>query len=128
MRWFAAVCGITAILLWVFFIRVSHMADSCPALLLQLRDGLGTIVFATAALASLVLSLAVAQAARRSGTWGSEGNLVFWGGVFLAVVFVVSALQFVVVGRWHVVHPMVYIVFKFLLFIGVVIYLVYALR
>ena len=128
MRWLAAVCGALAVMLWAFFMKVSHMADLCPALLVGLRDGLGTMVFAMAALASLVLSLAVAHMARKSETWEAEGNPVFWGGIFLAAVFVVSALQFIVVGRWGAIHPRLYLVVKLVLFVGVIAYLVYAMR
>ncbi|MFH1740499.1 MAG: hypothetical protein ABIH23_15935 [bacterium] len=128
MRWLSAACGVVAIVLWAFFMKVSHMADNCPALLVGLRDGLGTMVFAMAALASLVLSLSVADTARKSKTWDAEVNPVFWGGIFLAAVFVVSALQFIVVGRWSAIHPTLYIIIKLLLFIGVIGYLAYALQ
>ena len=127
MRWLAAIFGIMAIILWVTFSKVSNMVLYCPTLLLGMRDGVGTLAFAMAAFASLTLSASIALSAYKSDSWGAEGNVTFWGGVFLAVVFIVSALQFMLVGQWAVIHPGMYIIIKLALFLAVLGYLVNAL-
>ncbi len=127
MRWLVVLCGLVSVVLWTLFVKVSRMTDLCPPLLTGLRDGLGVLFFAIAALASLLISAAMVLSARKSGSWGDEGNSVFWGAVFLAVVFLVSALQFLVLGQWHAVRPGAYLVIKWALLIGVLVYLIRAL-
>jgi hypothetical protein len=127
MRWLAIACGAAAVVLWTLFAKVSRMIGVCPPVLAGLRDGLGILFFAMAALGSLCVSLAVALSARKSKSWGTEGNCVFWGGAFLTVVFLVSALQFIVVGRWHAVHPVAYLVIKWVLLVWVLTYLIWTL-
>jgi len=102
------------------------MIGVCPPLLVGLRDGLGILFFSMAAFGSLCISVAVLLSVRKSGSWGSEGNFVFWGGVFLATAFLVSALQFVVVGQWDLVDPVVYLVVKWVLIVWVMTYLGWA--
>lgn len=123
MRWLAVACGAMSLVLWTLFARVSGMTVVSPSVLDGLRDGLGILFFSIAALGSLFISIAIAISARRSGSWGAEGSFAFWGGAFLAVVFLVSALQFVIVGRWHAVDPVVYLVVKWVLFVAVLAYL-----
>ncbi|HPA48406.1 MAG TPA: hypothetical protein PLG59_19105 [bacterium] len=128
MRWLAAALGIMALILWIPFTKVSGEAQFFPTLLAFLRDSLGILTFSMAALASLVLAFSAAHTAREKQSWAStEERIVFWGALYLSLVFLVSALQFVIVGRWNLVHPAIYLVLKFLLFLGVLIYLVYSL-
>ncbi len=128
MRWLAAALGIMAFILWIPFTKVSGEAQFFPTLLVSLRDSLGILAFSMAALASLALAFSAAYTAREKESWVfTEERIVFWGALYLSLVFLVSALQFVIVGRWKLVHPAIYLVLKFLMFLGVLVYLVYSL-
>ncbi len=124
MRWLAVVCGAMAAVLWVFFTKISLITRYCPSLLTQARDGLGMVFFSAAAAVALTVSMAVTASAVRSGSWGSEGKVAFWGGVFLSLVFVVSGLQFLLVGQWEAVPPLLYVIVKLLLFLIVIGFLI----
>jgi len=124
MRLLAVICGAMAAVLWVLFSKMNFNAHLCPSLLTPARDGLGMVFFSAAAAVALTVSIAVTVSAIHSGSWGSEGKIAFWGGVSLSFVFLVSGLQFLLVSRWEVVPPLLYVIVKMLLFIAVIGYLV----
>ncbi len=110
------------------FWEINRIILILPASIFHLRNELALLFFSSAALFSATVSAFVLRQGLKDSFWDEGSKLVFYGGLLLALVFLITGLEFLFLGEYHFENQFPFFILRSILLILLIIVLLKGLR
>lgn len=108
----ALILALVASFCWGVYIEVTQQVREMPLGTLHFRNAMGFVAYTVSALLAVSFSGSVLQKGWRDAEWSRSDSQVFYGGLLLGVILLLSGLEFLFFGEWRFENPFPYAVVK----------------
>ncbi len=104
--------------------EINRVSMYCPVGTIAVRNNLGILVFTLFALLCGSIAGYVLRSGMQRGQWSEADMLVFYGGLLLGAVFLVLALEFLLLGEFRFENPFPFVIARGILLVLLIWFLV----